>query len=175
VAKLSKKEQVSSLNEVFSSSTTVIVAHYTGTGREGLNVADVTDLRRKMRAIGANVKVVKNSLAKLSLVDTQFEPLNSLFKGPTAIAYSKDPVAAAKGLVEFAKGNEKLVILGGMVESQVMNVSQVESLATLPSLDALRAKLIGIINTPATQLAGLVQAPAGQLARVIGAYASKGN
>jgi len=173
VAKLSKKERVSSLNEVFSSSSTVVVLHYTGTGREGLNVAEVTALRRKMSALGAGVAVTKNSLAKLSLVGTQFEPLAQFFKGPTAIAYSKDPIAAAKGLVEFAKDNEKMVILGGMLESQVMDVKAVQSLADMPSIEVIRAKLIGLINTPATRIAGILQAPAGQLARVIGAYASK--
>ena len=165
-----KKVVVSQVNEVLTTSKTVIVAHY-----KGLTVAEITNLRRKMRSIGAGFQVTKNSLAKLSLASTQFEPLSNLFSGPTAIAYSNDPVAAAKGLVEFAKDNEKLVILGGMIESQEMTAKQVESLATLPSIDELRARILGLISTPATRLAGVLQAPAAGLARVIGAYASSGN
>jgi large subunit ribosomal protein L10 len=165
-----KKNIVSSMNEVFSSSTSVVVAHY-----KGLTVAEVTSLRRRMRSNGAEFKVVKNTLASLSVNGTQFEPLKSFFTGPTAIAYSNDPVSAAKIMVEYAKENEKLVILGGMVEAQVLNLSQVQSLATLPSLDELRAKIIGIITTPATRVAGVVQAVPATLARVFGAYASKEN
>jgi len=165
-----KKQVVSDMNGVFNTTTTVIVAHY-----KGLTVAEVTALRTKMRQNGAEFKVTKNSLTKLSLANTQFENLSSMFIGPTAIAYSNDPVAAAKVLVDFSKDNENLVILGGMLKEQVMSAKEVNSLATLPSIDQLRAKILGILNTPATRIAGLVQAPAGQLARVIGAYASKGN
>lgn len=166
--KFNKKKVVSSMNDVFTSSTTVVVAHY-----KGLTVSEVTSLRRRMRTLGASFKVTKNSLVKLSLADTQFEPLSSLFTGPTAIAFSDDPVSAAKGMVEFSKENDKLIILGGMINAQIMNQTQVQSLATLPSIDELRSKIIGIINTPATRIASVVQAPAGKLARVFGAYASK--
>lgn len=167
----SNKEQVvSSMNQVFAASETLVVAHYAG-----LTVAEITGLRNKLRKCGASFRVTKNSLTRLSLADTQFEGLSTLFGGPTAVAYSKDPVAAAKGMVEYAKENNKLVILGGAIGSQLIDVAGVESLATLPSIDELRAKIIGLINAPATKIAGVLQAPAAQVARVLSAYASKDN
>ena len=127
-----------------------------------------------MREAGASFKVTKNRLTRLALEGTRFEALTSLFTGPTAIAYSDDPVAAAKVCVEFAKKNEKLTIVGGAMGAQVLDKSGIEALAKLPSLDELRAKLIGTLQAPATKLAGVTQAPAAQLARVFSAYGSQG-
>ena len=146
----------------------VVVAHY-----KGLTVAEMTNLRVKMRAAGASFKVTKNRLTKLALAGTEFENLADLFVGPTAIAASSDPVAAAKVAVEFAKTNDKLQILGGSLGSMRLDVDGIKALATLPSLDELRARLIGMISTPATRIAGVLQAPAGQLARVLRAKADK--
>lgn len=154
---------------MFSDSTLVVVTQQTG-----LTVAEVTDLRRQMRAAGATFKVTKNRLARLALKETSYKELAPLFTGPTAIACSKDPVAAAKIAVKFADKNEKLIILGGSLGDKQLDVAAVKSLATLPSIDALRAKLIGLMQAPATKIAGVLQAPAGQLARVFGAYGAKG-
>lgn len=159
---------VASLAAVFADTTLVIV-----TRNNGLTVAEVTDLRRKMRAEGVNFKVAKNRLANLALDGTQFDGIKPMLKGPTALAWSKDPVAAAKVAVEFAKTNEKFVVIGGALGKQTLNPSGVQALAELPSLDALRAKLLGMLQTPATRIAAVVQAPAGNLARVFGAYARK--
>jgi large subunit ribosomal protein L10 len=139
----------------------------------GLTVAEVTELRRRMRAAGATFKVAKNRLATLALDGTRFDGIRPLLKGPTALAWSADPVAAAKTAVEFAKTNERLVVIGGALGTQTLDASGVRALAELPSLDALRARLVGMISTPATRIAGVLQAPAGQLARVFGAYAKK--
>ncbi|RBM09553.1 50S ribosomal protein L10 [Novacetimonas cocois] len=164
-----KREFVASLAAVFAETSMVVV-----TRNDGLTVADVTDLRRRVRAAGATYKVAKNRLAHLALAGTQFEGIAPLLKGPTAISWSEEPVAVAKVLVEFAKTNEKLVLLGGSLGSQTLNVEGVKALAELPSLDTLRAQLVGLISTPATRVAGVLQAPAGQLARVFGAYAKTG-
>lgn len=163
-----KQEMVTLLNSIFSDASTVVVAHYSG-----LSVAQMNDLRRQMGDVDAKVKVIKNRLAKLALEGTPCSGISDLFSGPTAIAYSEDPVAAAKAAVSFAKENDKLVILGGAMGETVLDKDGVEALAKTPSLDELRAKLVGMINTPATRIAGVVQAPAGQLARVLGAYAAK--
>lgn len=163
-----KQEMVALLNSVFMDAGTVVVAHYSG-----LNVTQMNDLRRQMGDVDAKVKVIKNRLAKLALEGTPCSGISDLFSGPTAIAYSEDPVAAAKAAVSFAKENEKLVILGGAMGETVLDKDGVEALAKTPSLDELRAKLVGMINTPATRIAGVVQAPAGQLARVLSAYAAK--
>ncbi|OFW82980.1 MAG: 50S ribosomal protein L10 [Alphaproteobacteria bacterium GWF2_58_20] len=163
-----KAEVVSALQQMFADSGLVVVAHYSG-----MTVSEVTELRRKMLLAGAGVKVAKNRLTQIALKGTKFENLSDLFTGPTVIATSQDPVAAAKVAAEFAKGNEKLVILGGSLNGQTLDVKGVEALAKLPSLDELRAKLLGMLNTPATRIAGVVQAPAGQLARVVKAYAEK--
>src|SRR5262245_22500179 len=133
----------------------------------------MNDLRGKMRAAGGTVKVAKNRLARIALQGTGSEGIVELFKGQTLIAYSKDPVAAPKVASDFAKGNEKLIILGGSMGSTTLNPDGVKALATLPSLDELRAKIVGMIKTPATRIAQVVNAPAGQLARVFGAYARK--
>ncbi|CAK0776975.1 50S ribosomal protein L10 [Azospirillaceae bacterium] len=141
------------------------------TRHNGLTVAEVTDLRRKMRAAGASFKVTKNRLARIALKETPFEALDGLFKGPTAIAYSVDPVAAAKVVTDYAKSNEKLTVLGASLNGVALNAEGVQALAKLPSLDELRARLVGMIKTPATRIAGVLQAPGGQLARVLAARA----
>ncbi|MDF7673878.1 50S ribosomal protein L10 [Acetobacteraceae bacterium ESL0709] len=164
-----KRAFVDFLAKVFGSANIVIV-----TENKGLTVADVTELRRNIRAVGASYKVAKNRLVSRALDGTPFDSIAPLLKGPTALAWSDEPVAVAKVLVEFAKKNEKLVILGGALGGQSLSVNAVKALAELPSLDELRAKLVGMINTPATRIAGITQAPAGQLARVLGAYARTG-
>jgi large subunit ribosomal protein L10 len=141
------------------------------TRNDGMTVADVTNLRRKMREAGANFKVAKNRLALLALDGTRFDGIAPLMKGPTAISWSQDPVAVAKAAVDFAKTNEKFVLVGGSLGTQILDVSGVKALAELPSLDSLRGKLLGLLAAPATRIAGVLQAPAGQLARVFAAYA----
>ena len=163
-----KREVVAELHEVFESTTSVVVTHYSG-----LNVAQITDLRRKMGDAGATFRVTKNRLTKLALDGTPYSPLADLFTGPTAIAYSNDPVSAAKVAVDFAKSNDNLVVLGGVMGETVLDAGGVAALAKLPSLDELRGTLIGLLQAPATKIAGVVQAPAGQLARVLAAYGSK--
>ena len=163
-----KEDLVASLRATFEDTNMVVVTHYSG-----LTVSEMGDLRGQMREAGASFKVTKNRLTRLALEGTKYEGLSGLFTGPTAIAYSEDPVAAAKVAVKFAKGNEKLVVIGGALGSEVLDVDSVKALATLPSLDELRAKIVGMISTPATRIAGVLQAPAGQVARVIGAYAAK--
>ena len=163
-----KREFVTSLNEVFKRPGSVVVAHYAG-----LTVAQMNDLRSKMRAAGGTVKVAKNRLAIIALQGTDSEGMKDLFKGQTLIAYSEDPVTAPKVASDFAKTNDNLVILGGAMGKTALDAAGVKALATLPSLDELRAKLVGMIVTPATRIAQVVNAPAGQLARVFGAYARK--
>ncbi len=163
-----KEEQVAMLNALFGAATLVVV-----TRPVGLTVAQATVLRRQMRDAGALFKVTKNRLTRLALKGTAFEGLDGLFVGPTAIAYSDDPVAAARVAVDFAEKNDTLGIMGGGLGEQVLDAAQVTALAKLPSLDELRGRLVGIIQTPATRLAGVLQAPAGQVARVMGAYANK--
>lgn len=164
-----KRELVSSLHEVFKDTGVVVVAHYAG-----LTVAQMTDYRRQIKEAGGSVKVAKNRLAKLALKDTDAAGMEDLFKGPTCIAYSDDPIAAPKIAVKFAKENDNLVILGGTMGATVLDVSGVEALAALPSLDELRAKLIGLLNAPATKIARTVKEPGAKLARVIQAKASAG-
>ncbi len=135
--------------------------------------AALSDLRSKMRDAGGTVKVAKNRLAKIALQGTDSEGIADLFTGQTLVAYSNDPITAPKIAIEFAKGNEKLVILGGSMGATTLDPDGVKALAALPSLDELRAKLVGMIQTPATRIAQIVNAPAGQLARVFGAYARK--
>jgi len=169
VDRVQKRELVGQLNTALKTAVTVVV-----TRNNGLTVAEVTDLRRQMRDAGASYKVAKNRLARIALEGTSYTSLSSLLKGPTGIAYSADPVAAAKAANEFAKKNDKLVILGGAMGDKPLDVNAVKALATLPSLDELRGKIIGLLNAPATKVAGVVQAPASKLARVLNAYASKG-
>ena len=163
-----KEAMVADMRQVFEDSAIVVVTHYTG-----LTVADMGDLRSQMREAGASFKVTKNRLTRRALVDTKFKDLDAMFTGPTAIAYSEDPVSAAKISVKFAKSNDKLVILGGALGEESLDVNAIKSLATLPSLDELRAKIVGMINTPATRIVGVLNAPAGQVARVIGARAAQ--
>jgi large subunit ribosomal protein L10 len=160
-----KEELVASLHQTFEEMSIVVVTHYTG-----LTVAEMGDLRGQMREAGAGFKVTKNRITRLALEGTKFSGLNDLFAGPTAIAFSEDPVAAAKVAVNFSKANEKLVVLGGALGEEMLDVDSIKALATLPSLDELRAKIVGMLNTPATRIAGVLQAPAGQVARVISAY-----
>lgn len=163
-----KREFVTSLNEVFKTSGSLVVAHYAG-----LSVAQMNDLRSKMREAGGTVKVAKNRLAKIALQGTESEGISNLFQGQTVIAYSDDPVTAPKVAVDFAKTNENLVVLGGAMGATELDVNGVKALATLPSIDELRAKIVGMISTPATRIAQVVGAPAGQVARVVNAYAQK--
>ena len=163
-----KREFVASLAAVFADTSFVLVAQ-----NKGLTVADVSELRRRMRAAGATYKVAKNRLATLALDGTRFDGVKPLLKGPTALAWSKDPVAVAKTAVEFAKTNDKFVVLGGALGTQTLDATGVKALAELPSLETLRAQLLGLIQTPATRIAGILQAPGGQVARVLSAYAKK--
>ena len=163
-----KAAQIEQLEEVFGTSGSVVVAHYTG-----MTVAQMTKLRRDMNAAGATFKVAKNNLALRALSAKGADDVSHLFKGPTGIAYANDPVAAPKVASAFAKTNDKFVILGGVFGKQALNADAVKALAELPSLDELRAKIVGLIQAPAQKLASVVQAPAGQLARVVAAYARK--
>ncbi len=164
-----KQELVSTLHDVFQNTGVVVVAHYTG-----LSVSEMTDLRSRMRQAGGRLKVAKNRLAKLALEGTDLAHMRDLLTGPTVIAYSDDPVAAPKVASDFAKANQKLVILGGAMGKTVLDPEGVKSLATLPSLDELRARLVGMIQTPGTRIAQVLQAPGGQIARVLSARAEKG-
>ncbi len=166
--KAGKAAALETLKGVFEDSGVVVVTHYSG-----LTVAEMTGLRTQLRAEGAHLKVIKNRLAKIALDGKGGEAAQSLFQGPVAIAYSSDPVAAPKTVSEFAKGNEKLRVIGAVMDETVLDTGGVEALAKLPSLDQLRGQLIGLIQAPATKVAGVVQAPAAQLARVFQAYASK--
>jgi large subunit ribosomal protein L10 len=168
VERAEKQEFIGVLQEVFKASGVVVVAHYSG-----LTVAQMQTLRRQMKQAGATVKVAKNRLAKIALDGTDVASIAPLLKGPTLIAYSTDPVAAPKVAVDFAKANDKFVILGGAMGKTSLNTDGVKALATLPSLDELRAKLIGLIQAPATKIAQVVNAPAAKLARVFGAYANR--
>lgn len=164
-----KTELVSQYNRIFKDAGVIVVTHYSG-----LSVAEISDLRNKMAEVGGTVTVTKNRLVKLALAGTSAEGIEDLFSGPTAIAYSSDPVAAPRIAANFAKGNENLVILGGVMGETTLDADGVKNLASLPSLDELRGKLVGLLNAPATKVAGVLQAPAGQLARVMGAKAAKG-
>ncbi len=163
-----KRELVAQLHDVFKDTGVVVVAHYSG-----MTVAQMTDYRQRVRDAGGQVKVAKNRLAKLALEDTQAKEIADLFSGPTCIAYSDDPVSAAKAAVNYSKDNEKLVILGGSMGETVLDANAVKALAALPSLDELRAKLIGLLTAPQAKIARTVKEPGAQLARVIQAKASQ--
>ena len=163
-----KSELVASLGDVFKSTQVVVVAHYSG-----LTVSQMQTLRRQMKQAGASVKVAKNRLAKIALEGSDVASIAPLLKGPTLIAFSGDPVAAPKVAVDFAKAHERFVILGGAMGKTALDTNGVRALAALPSLDELRAKLIGLIQAPATKIAQVVTAPAAKVARVVQAYASK--
>lgn len=163
-----KADAVAALNSTFAESGVVVV-----TRNLGLTVAQSTNLRTKMRDAGASIKVAKNRLARIALKDTDYEGLSDLLTGPVALATSTDPVAAAKAVVEFAKTNDKLEIVGGAMGTLVLDEAGVRALASLPSLDELRGKLVGLVLAPATKIAQVVNAPAAKLARVFGAYSTK--
>ena len=163
-----KRDFVASLATVFADTSFVLVGR-----NAGLTVAAVDDLRRRMKAKGATYKVAKNRLAIRALDGTRFQGISDLLKGPTALAWSTDPVAVAKTAVEFAKVNDKFVILGGALGNQLLDVEGIKALAELPSLETLRARFVGLLQTPATRIASVLQAPGGQLARVLKAYADK--
>jgi large subunit ribosomal protein L10 len=169
VDRAAKQESISELNGVFKTSNVVVVAHYAG-----LTVAQMQTLRRQMKQAGATVKVAKNRLARIALKDTDAAAIEPLLKGPTVLAFSGDPVAAPKVAVDFAKANEAFVILGGSMGKTALDPNGVQALAALPSLDELRAKIVGLVQAPATKIAQLANAPAAKVARVLQAYASKG-
>jgi large subunit ribosomal protein L10 len=169
VDRAAKRALVTSLNSVFKDTGVIVVAHYAG-----LTVAQMTDYRRRIKEVGGQVKVAKNRLAKLALKDTDAAGIADLFKGPTCVAYSEDPIAAAKVAVRYARENDKLVILGGTMGSTVLNADGVKALAELPSLDELRAKLIGLLMAPAAKIARTIKEPGAKLARVVQAKASSG-
>ncbi|MCA3254361.1 MAG: 50S ribosomal protein L10 [Alphaproteobacteria bacterium] len=163
-----KEALVARLAQVFTETSVVVV-----TRNHGLTVAQVNDLRNKMRAAGASYKVAKNRLARIALDGTDYGPISEMLTGPTALSTSADPVAAAKAAVDFAKTTDKFEIVGGAMGSHVLDANGVKALAELPSLDELRAKILGLINAPATKLAQLANAPASKLARVFAAYGDK--
>lgn len=165
-----KEELVAQYGGIFENAGVIVVAHYSG-----LSVPQMDDLRNQMAEVGGTVKVTKNRLVKLALAGTENESVSEYFTGPTAIAYSDDPVAAPKIAAKFAKENDNLVILGGVMGSTALDAASVKNLASLPSLDELRGQLVGLINSPATKVAGVLQAPAGQLARIMGAKAAQGD
>lgn len=164
-----KRALIDQLHTVFNDTGVVVVAHNTG-----LVAAQSAELRRKVKEAGGSVKVAKNKLVQLALKDSGTADISGLMKGPTMLAYSKDPIAAARAAVAYAKGNEKFVILGGAMGKTLLDAKDVKALAELPSLDELRAKLIGLLNAPATKIARTIKEPGAKLARVIQAKASKG-
>lgn len=163
-----KKTFVSELEKIYQDANSVIITHY-----HGLTVAQITNLRKTLRQNKASFKIVKNTLSKIAAnnVNLIYDP--KVFSGPTAIAYSEDPVAAAKGVVEFAKANDNLRVVGGIVNNKILSVDEIQQLAKLPSLDQLRGKIVGMLKAPAANLVRIVQAPAGSLIRVIQAYSEK--
>jgi large subunit ribosomal protein L10 len=164
-----KAESIETLKGVLAGSGAVVVTHYMG-----LTVAQLTDLRGRLRKEGAKLQVVKNTLVQKALDGVAGEAGDALFKGPVAIAYGPDAVSAAKVVTQYAKENDKFSVVGGLLgQSVVLDKAAVSSLATLPSLDQIRASLVGLINTPATRIAGVLSAPGAQLARVLNAYATK--
>lgn len=169
MSRAQKEAEVNVLNERFANDEIVVVTHYSG-----LTVPELEELRAELRKEGASFKVTKNSLAKIALKDTQYEQISDLFAGPTGVASSQDPVAAAKVAHKFAKKHENLVILGGALGEQILDVKGIEALAKLPSLDEVRSKLVGLLQAPATKMAGLMQAPARELVGVTKAYGAKG-
>jgi large subunit ribosomal protein L10 len=169
VERTQKHEIVADLHQIFDQATSVVI-----TRQSGLTVAEATELRSRMGRAGATYRVTKNRLARLALDGTAYTGLADMFSGPAAIAYSADPVAAAKVAVEYADTNAKLTVVGGALGEKVLDAAAVKALARLPSLDELRARIVGMIQTPATRVAGALQAPAAQLARVLGARATMG-
>ena len=169
MSRAQKEAEIKELNERFANDELVVVTHYSG-----LTVSEISDLRAELRKEGGSFKVTKNSLTKLALKGTKFEQLEDLFAGPTGVATSQDPVAAAKVAHKFAKDNDKLVILGGALGEMVLDAKGVEAIAKLPSLDEIRSKLVGLLQAPAQKIAGVMQAPARELVGVTKAYGEKG-
>lgn len=169
MSRAQKEDEIKELNERFSNDELVVVTHYSG-----LTVKEMSDLRAKLREEGATFKVTKNSLAKLAIKGTQFEQIDEMFSGPTGVATSQDPVAAAKVAHNFAKDNDKLIILGGALGEMILDAAGVEAIAKLPSLDEIRSKLVGLLQAPAQKIAGVMQAPARELVGVTKAYGEKG-
>jgi large subunit ribosomal protein L10 len=164
VKRSEKNEFVQKLKDELSDSSTVIVAHY-----DGLSVSETDSLRKEMRSNGSKFRVTKNRLTKIALTDTPYESITDLFVGPTAIAYSSDPVAPAKVSVNFEKKLKNFKIIGGSFGGEKIDLNRINFLATLPSLDQIRGKLLGVLNAPAQKIASVVQAPGGQLARLVNA------
>tara|TARA_B100000780_G_C21124739_1_gene456027 strand:+ start:4779 stop:5297 length:519 start_codon:yes stop_codon:yes gene_type:complete len=169
MSRAQKETEIKELNERFSNDEIVVVTHYSG-----LTVSEITDLRSQLRAEGASFKVTKNTLAKLALKDTKFEAMSDMFVGPTGVATSQDPVAAAKIAYKFAKDNKNLIIVGGALGDKILSVEEVETLAKLPSLDEIRSKLVGLLVAAPTKLVGIMQAPALDMVGVTKAYGEKG-
>ena len=167
--RIQKEQAIAALKQTFEDTEAVVVTQYAG-----LTVGEMSDLRNKMRECGVSYKVSKNRLVLRALEGTRFEGIGEMLKGPVAIATSKDPVAGAKVIWNFAKDNDNLKVLGGALGEEIMDVSGIESLSKLPSLDEIRAKFVALLQTPATRIARLSKEPAGQMARVIKAYADKG-
>lgn len=165
-----KREVITSLQSSFATAGSIVVAK-----NAGLTVADLETLRRQMKQAGGSVKVAKNRLAKLALKETDNADISALFQGPTVVAYAKDPMVAPKVAAAFAEKNQKFVLLGGVMGKTGLDVNNVKALATMPSLDQLRATLAGMLKQPGTRIASILQAPGGQVARVLSAYADKGN
>lgn len=165
-----KVDLVADLNATFQQAGSVLVTHF-----RGLSVSELSDLRRRMREVGARFRVTKNRLARRAIEGTTYAPLAGMFEGPTAIAYSDDPIAVAKVAVGYAKANNKLVVLGGAMAETLLDVDAVMALAALPSLDEMRAQIVALVQTPAMRMVTLLQAPAGQLARVLSARAARQN
>ena len=163
-----KIDAVAKLNKQFNEATSVVIAQY-----QGMTVDQLNSLRTKLRGSQVRFQVAKNRLVKLAVKDTKFAGLDKFLSGPTAIVFADDPVSAAKGIVDFTKDNENLKVIGGGLDGKVLDFNEVKTLASLPSLDELRGKIIGLLNAPATKIAGILQAPAGQLARVIDANSKK--
>lgn len=166
--RLEKKEEISEIKQLVESHSSTVIVHY-----QGLTVSQMNFLRGQMRECGAKFKVIKNSLAKLAIANTNTKELDSLLSGPTALVISNDPVSVAKNLTKFAKENDKLQLLGGVVDNEFVNKKGLVTLADLPSKDELRAKIIGLLNAPATKLVRVIKTPAEQLARIFGAYSKK--
>lgn len=168
MSRAQKEDEIKALNERFSNEELVVVAHYSG-----LTVSEISDFRAQLREQGATFKVTKNSLAKIAIKGTKFEELEGLFSGPTGVATSQDPVAAAKVAHKYAKENEKLIILGGALGAEILDTKEIEALAKMPGLDELRATIATLIMSPARNLAGALDAPGGKVAGAVKAVADK--
>jgi large subunit ribosomal protein L10 len=168
VDRAAKAALITSLNTALKDAGTIVVAH-----NKGLVAGQAADLRKRVKTAGGTVKVAKNKLMALALKGTKAESIIPLLKGPVMLAYSKDPVAAAKAVSDFSKVTDKIVILGGVMDQTYLDAKGMQALANLPSLDALRSKLIGLLNAPATKIARTVKEPGAQLARVIQAHAAQ--